>query len=154
MQEVVVPPITDPQAIAHPKLRELASEAVWVAKLEEAADALDDLLIDPLTGVDAVVPTAEQVVDATDDPLRVALAVVTSARDEADAALEGRLAAWLAADPEHWPISRLALLDAWRDALGNLHHPVPSWVRVLTTNAALAHVQQDPYGRQRGLDLD
>ena len=147
-------PITDAQAIGHPVLRELALEAAWVAKLEDAAGALEDLvadLVDPLTDADASEPAEDR---AAEDPLEVALSVVASARDEADAALEGRLAAWLAEDPEHWPIFRLALLDAWRDERGALNPSAPGWVRVLTTNAALAHFQQDPYGRQRVVDLE
>ncbi len=137
-------------------LRELAHAAVWVAQLEAAVDALEDLVsdLDPPAEADTDAPSGKRAVDDAGEPLRVALAVVTAAYEEADAALEGRLAAWLAQDPEHWPIFRLALLESWRDEGDDLHRPVPGWVRVLTTNAALAHFQQDPYGRRRALDLD
>lgn len=146
-------PISDPGAINHPVLRDIALEAAWVAKLEEAVDALEDLVEDLAEPVADAWGDGEGTVDDEDAPFRVALSVVTSARDEADAALEGRLAGWLAEDPEHWPIFRLALLDAWRDEQGGVSHAGPGWVRVLTTNAALAHFQQDPYGRQRVVDL-
>ena len=150
-------PITDPQAIEHPALRELALEAAWVAKLEDAADALEDIvedLAEPVADPGGDGSGEARPVDDEEDPLRLALSVVASARDDTEAALEGRLAGWLAEDPEHWPIFRLALLDAWRDERGGLNQSVPGWVRALTTNAALAHVQHDPYGRRRELDLD
>ncbi len=154
-----MPPITHPQAITHPTLREFAMAAVWVAKLEDAVEALEDLvdLLDPHADADGdelgEERAAGDAVDDGDESLEVALSVVTAAREEADAALEARLAAWLAADPEHWPIFRLALFDAWRDERGGLDPTVPGWVRVLTTNAAVAHFQQDPYGRRREVDL-
>lgn len=151
-----MPPITDPLAITHPTLREFAMAAVWVAKLEDAVEALEDLvdLLDPHADAYGDELGEERAIgDAVDDSLEVALSVVTAAREEADAALEARLAAWLAADPEHWPIFRLVLFDAWRDERGGLDPTVPEWVRVLTTSAALAHFQQDPYGRQRAVDL-
>ena len=154
-----MPPVTDPLAITHPTLREFAMAAVWVAKLEDAVEALEDLveLLDPHADADEAQPGEEQAtgddVNDVDDSLEVALSVVTTAREEADATLEARLAAWLAADPEHWPIFRLALFDAWRDERGGLVPMVPGWVQVLTTNAALAHFQQDPYGRRRKVDL-
>ncbi len=114
-------------------------------------------LLDPLADTDAVESgderATDEALDDTEDPLEVALSVVTTAREDADAALEARLAAWLAEDPEHWSIFRLVLFDAWRDERGGLEPTVPSWVRVLTTSAALAHFQQDPYGRQRAVDL-
>ncbi len=113
--------------------------------LDPHADADGDELGEERAAGDAV--------DDGDESLEVALSVVTAAREEADAALEARLAAWLAADPEHWPIFRLALFDAWWDERGGLDPTVPGWVRVLTTNAALAHFQQDPYGRRREVDL-
>ena len=152
-----MPPITDPQAIEHPTLRELAREAVWVAKLEDAVGALEDLiadLLEPLTDVDASLTSEDQAADEEEDPLQVALSVVASAHEEADAALEDRLANWLAEDPEHWPIFRLALLEAWRDERGSLNPAAPGWIRVFATNAALTHFQQDRYGRQREIDLD
>ena len=152
-----MPPITDPKAVEHSTLRELAREAVWVAKLEDAVEALEDLitdLVEPLNDVDAAATGEDRTPDEVEDPLQVALSVVASTYEEADAALEGRLTEWLAEDPEHWPIFRLALLDAWRNERGGLNPNVPGWIRVLVTNAALAHFQQDPYGRQGAVDLD
>ena len=94
-----MPPITDPQAIEHPTLREFVMEAVWVAKLEDAVEALEDLieLFDPLADANGIEPSEGRTAgDAVDDALEVALSVVTTAREAADAALEARLAAWLA----------------------------------------------------------
>ncbi|MDQ3654212.1 MAG: hypothetical protein M3457_03915, partial [Chloroflexota bacterium] len=106
----------------HPTLREFAMAAVWVAKLEDAVEALEDLvvLLDPHADADggepgvglAPIDAVEGAEDGADDALEVALSVVTTVREEADAALEARLAVWLAEDPEHWPIFRLALFDA------------------------------------------
>jgi len=100
-----MPPVTDPLAITHTTLREFAMAAVWVAKLEDAVEALEDLveLFDPLADANGIEPsegrTADDAVgdvDDVDDALEVALSVVTTAREAADAALEARLAAWLA----------------------------------------------------------
>ena len=158
-EEPAIPPVTDPLAIEHPTLREFAMAAVWVAKLEDAVEALENLvdLLDPRADADGDEPGEERTigddVDKVDDLLEVALSVVTVAREEADAALEARLVAWLPAAPEHSAIFRLALFDAWRDERGGLDPTVLGWVRGLTTNAALAHFQQDPYGRRREIDL-
>ena len=95
----------------------------------------------------------DEALDDVEDPLEVALSVVTTAREDADAALGTRLTTWLAEDPEHWSIFRLVLFDAWRDDRGGLVPNSPGWVRVLATNTGLAHFQQDPYGRQRAVDL-
>ncbi len=152
-----MPPITDPQEVEHPTLRELAREAVWVAKLEDAVAALEDLiadLLEPLPDIDAAATSENQPPDGVEDPLQVALSVVASTHEEADATLEGRLTQWLAEDPEHWPIFRLVLLDTWLNERVCLDPAAPGWIRVLATNAALAHFQQDRYGRQRVLDLD
>ena len=72
--------------------------------------------------------------------------------EEADQALEARVTEWLAQDPEHWPIFRLVVLDPWQEQPGQWRKDAPGWVRSLGTNTALAHFQQDPYGRQRVID--
>ena len=81
-----------------------------------------------------------------EDPLPVALSVVQSAYEDADRALEERVIAWLATDPEHWPIFRLVLLDAWQDRPGRWRNGVTRWVRGLGSDTVLAHFQQNPYG--------
>ena len=146
-------PITDPDQVDHPALREPARVASWVARLEEAVEALEDLVAD-LAGGDEPDARAEgSATPAHEDPLEVALSVVRAAYEEADRALEERRVAWLGEDPEHWPIFRLAVLDPWQVEPGGWRAGAPRWVRVLATDAVLAHFQHDPYGRRRTLDL-
>ena len=142
-------PPTDPAQVDHPALRELSLQAVWVAKLEEAMEVLEDLVVDLSDDdEDQAEPESDD-----EDPLAVALAVVQAAYEDADRALEERAIAWLAADPEHWPIFRLVLLDPWKEAPGQWRAGAPRWVRVLAADTVLAHFQQDPYGRRREIDL-
>ena len=137
-----MPPIAEPAHVDHPELRELALQAAWVAKLEEATEVLDDLVV-ALTedGDDA----GENVNPANENPLAVALSVVRAAYEDAD---RERAIAWLAEDPEHWPIFRLVLLDPWQGEPGRWREGVPRWVRALGSDTVLAHFQQDPYGRR------
>ena len=73
-----MPPPTDPAMVDHPKLRGLALRAAWVAKLEEAEGALEDLVLD--LAADADEDNAEMDVNLDDDdPLAVALSVVQAA---------------------------------------------------------------------------
>lgn len=121
-------------------------EAAWVAKLEAAVEAVEELLVPADTG--------EEVSDWGDeDSLAVALEVVEAAYEAADQALEERVIAWLAEDPEHWPIFRLVVLDPWQERPGGWRAEAPSWVRSLGTDAVMAHFQQDLYGRRRTLDI-
>ena len=138
---------SDPTQIDHADLREFAIQAVWVAKLEEAAGVLEELVIDL---VDDDRPDETAVWD--EDPLEVARSVVNANFEAADQALEVRVTEWLAQDPEHWPIFRLVVLDPWQEQPGRWHKDTPGWVRSLGTNTAAAHFQQDPYGRQRVVD--
>jgi hypothetical protein len=135
----------------------LALRAAWVAKLEDAVNALQDLVED-LDDV-AAPSDAEHDGDGEDetqeeDPLAVALGVVEERYEEEDRELEGRLIAWLSEDPEHWSIFRLVVLDPWQERPGVWRAGAPGWVRALATDAALAHFQHDPLGRQQVLDLD
>ena len=59
----------DPADIDHPQLREFAIQAVWVAKLEEAVDVLEDLVMEP-EGEEPVSEAERE----EDHPLEVALA--------------------------------------------------------------------------------
>ncbi len=139
----------DPTQIEHPDLREFAVQAAWVAKLEDAVEVLEELVVDI---VDDDRP--DEIPVWEEDPLEVALSVVNNNYEEADQALEARVTEWLAQDPEHWPIFRLVVLDPWQEQPGQWREDTPGWVRTLGTNTALAHFQQDPYGRQRVIDFD
>ena len=145
-----MPPITDPAQVDHPELRELALQAAWVAKLEEATEALGDLVVDLADDED---DAGMDVDPADEDPLGVALAVVQAAYEDADRALEERATAWLADDPEHWPVFRLVLLDPWQEGTGRWRAGAPRWVLALATDTVLAHFRHDPYGRRRELRL-
>ena len=103
-----MPSVTEPAQVDHPVLRELALRAASVAKLEEAVEALEDLIPHLSEDEDEAEPSDE-------DPLAVALPVVQAAYEDADRELEANAIAWLAADPEHWPIFRLVLLDPWQE---------------------------------------
>ena len=137
-------PIADPTQIDHAVLRDLALEAAWVAKLEGAVDALEDRLVPP--GDDGSAPDGAG--DGDDgDPLAVALEVVEAAYEAAFRALEVRLLAWLADDPERWALLFLVLAP-WQAAPAQWRADAPGWVRVLGPEAVLAHARQNPYGRQ------
>ena len=109
---------------------------------------MEDLVLD-LTEDEELAPDD----DAGEEPLAVALSVVQSTYEEADRTLEERVAVWLAEDPEHWPIFRLVVLDPWQRDPGQSHEGVPRWVRTLGANTTIAHFQQDPFERQRVVDI-
>jgi hypothetical protein len=138
---------SDPTLVDHPQLRKFAVQAAWVAKLEDAVEVLEELVVD-LADDDR--PADIQVWD--EDPLEVALSVVYANFEAADQELEAEVTEWLGQDPEHWPIFRLVVLDPWQEQPGRWREDAPGWVRSLGTNTALAHFQQDPYGRQRVVD--
>ena len=143
-------PISEPDGVEHPELRQLALQAAWVAKLEAALGVLDDLLAaHEGGGGDAAGAPGED----DPNPLGVAYAVVLAAFEEADQALEAALIEWLGRDPEHWPIFRLVVLDPWSTGPGRVRDEAPGWVRSIATNGTIAHYQQDPYGRRRTVDL-
>ncbi|CAA9554645.1 MAG: hypothetical protein AVDCRST_MAG19-1117 [uncultured Thermomicrobiales bacterium] len=81
-------------------------------------------------------------------PLAGALSVVGAAYEDADRELEERAIAWLARDPEHWPIFRLVALNPWQEEPGRWREGVPRWLRILATDAVLGRFQQDPCGRR------
>jgi hypothetical protein len=153
MITTTAPRYLDPRVVEHPELREFALQAAWVARLEESVEALEDLAQDLRTGERDADPNA--VLEPwEEDPLDAALLIVTNAHEEADRDLETGLIEWLARDPEHWPIFRLVVFDAWQESPGRWREDVPRWVQSLGTNTILAHFQQDPYGRQRGVEPD
>ena len=79
----------------------------------------------------------------------MALSASNANVEEADQALEPRLAEWLAQGPEHWSIFRLVVLDPWQEEPGRWREDAPGRVQSIGTNIALAHFQQDAYRRQR-----
>jgi len=141
-------PIGEPARIDHPRLRDLAEQAVWVAKLEEAMEVLEDLAGDAYP--DASTDAPAEGVD--DDPLAVAWEFVQARWEDEDRGLEERVVTWLAADPEHWSIFRLILLDPWQVAPGQWRSGTPRWVRTLGTDTIIAHFRDDPSGRQHQPD--
>ena len=141
--------VNDPTQVDHPDIREFAVQAAWVAKLEDAVGVLEEFVVDLVN--------EEQRSDREPwevDPLEVAGSVVDANFEAAELELEARVTEWLVQDPEHWPIFRLVVLDPWQEQPGQWHEDVPGWVRTLGTNAALAHFQQDPYGRQQVIDVN
>jgi hypothetical protein len=144
--------ISNPTHVDNTELRELAIQAAWVAKLEDAVEILEDLVF-AVDNDEAETEPDPDLEPWEEDPLVVALDVVRANAEEADRSLEERVTTWLAADPEHWPIFRLAVLDPWQEQPGQWRNDVPGWVLSLGSNTILAHVQQDPFGRQMsGLD--
>src|SRR5215218_2011170 len=144
--------ISNPSHVDNPELGELAMQAAWVAKLEDAVAVLEDLVFATDNDDEEIEPNPD-LEPWEEDPLDVALDVVRANAEEADRRLEERVAAWLAQDPEHWPIFRLAVLDPWQGQPGQWRDDVPGWVLSLGSNTILAHYQQDPFGRQQFSDL-
>jgi hypothetical protein len=136
--------INDPTQIDHADFREFAVQAAWLAKLEDAVGVLEELVVDLVDE-----EQRSELEHWEEDPLEVALSVVEANFEAADQELEGRVAEWIARDPENWPIFRLVVLDPWQEQPGRRRENAPDWVRSLGTNTALAHFQQDPYGRHR-----
>jgi hypothetical protein len=145
--------ITDPAHVDNPELRDLAIQAAWVAKLEDAVAVLEDLVFSVDDDAEVTEPDPDRE-PWDEDPLVVALDVARANAEDADRLLEERVTAWLAQDPEHWPIFRLAVLDSWQERPGEWRGDVPGWVLSLGSNTILAHVQQDPFGRQQMSGLD
>src|SRR5687768_5959014 len=139
--------IYDPAQLAHPRLREFAVVAAWIATLAESVSDLEDLLID--------VPPEERVPPDFStrwpwefDSLVVALKVVQLNREESARGLEELVATWLGEDPETWPVLRLTVTDPWKELAGIWSANTPEWVRTLGAIATNAHVKYDPFGRR------
>ncbi len=143
-------PIRTPADIDHDQLRELAEAARWVAKLEDTVGDLEDLVNDTVffNMTDEEAETEESKDPADQETMLVALELVRGCFEHEDAVLEDRLDRWLAEDPEHWPIFRLAVMDQWQTGPGEWRRDVPRWVLTLGTNAAAAHFHRDPFGRR------
>ncbi len=155
--------ITRPEGVDDPQLREFAQRALWVSKLEETMEFLEDLVHDEVhafrldeQGDDPIAGAADSGVNvslADEHPYEIAHALVGEHWEEADRELEADLRAWLARDPEHWSIFALVLLNPWRTPAERWRRDTPRWVRTLCTNTISAHFQHDQYGRQRLVDL-
>ena len=138
--------IYDPVRITHPKLREFAYQAAWIATVAEAASDLEDLLVD--------VPPRERVLPDFSTPwpwdfdsFIVALSVIQHNREAAEQGLEELVATWLGEDLENWPVFRLTLTDPWQERPGIWSEETPEWVRTLGRIAATAHETAGPLGR-------
>jgi hypothetical protein len=139
--------ISDSTQSDHPDLREFAVMATWVATREDAVGVREELVVDLVDE-----EQRSKLEPGEDDPLEVAWSVVYANCEAADQEVEARVTEGLAQDPEPWPIVRLGVRDPWPEQPGRWGEGVPGWVRSLGTNTALAHVQQDPYRRQRVVD--
>ena len=138
--------IYDPARIRHPRLREFAYQAAWIATVTEAASDLEDLLVD--------VPPPERVLPDYSTPwpwdfdsFIVALSVMNHTREAAEQGLAELVGTWLGEDPENWPVFRLTLIDPWQERPGIWSENAPEWVRTLGTIAATAHAR---YGLAAG----
>jgi hypothetical protein len=138
----------DPVRITHPRLREFAYQAAWIATVAEAASDLEDLLVD--------VPPEERTLPDFSTPwpwdfdsFIVALSIVNHTREAAEQSLAALVATWLREDPENWPVFRLTLLDPWQERPGIWSEDAPEWVRTLDRIAATAHEKYDSVGRRR-----
>jgi hypothetical protein len=139
--------IYDPAQLSHPRLREFAVGAAWIATLDEAANDLEDLLIDVPPDV-RVLPDFSTPWPWDVDSFVVALSVMTHTREAAEQGLEELVDPWLGEDRENWPVFLLTLVDPWQERPSIWSEDAPEWVRTLGTIATNAHVKYDPFGRR------
>jgi hypothetical protein len=137
----------DPVRITHPRLREFAYQAAWIATVAESASDLEDLLVD--------VPPAERVLPDYSTPwpwdfdsFVVALSIMNHTRQAAEQGLTELVATWLGEDPENWPVFRLTFIDPWQERPGIWSEETPEWVRTLGAIAATARETDDAFGRR------
>ena len=136
--------IYDPAGLRHPTLRECAYQAAWIATVTEAANDLEDLVVD-VPPADRVLPDYSTPWPWDVDSFVVAHSVMTHARQNAEQSLENLLASWLGEDPENWPVLRLSLIDPWQERPGVWSEETPEWIRVL---GAVARETADPFRRR------
>ncbi len=139
--------IYDPAQLTHPRLREFAIVAAWIATLAESANDLEDLLVD--------VPPEERVLPDYSTPwpwdfdsFIVALSIMNHTREAAEQSVADLLTTWLGEDPENWPVFRLSLIDPWQERPGIWSEETREWVRTLGRIATIAHEKYDPFGRR------
>jgi hypothetical protein len=136
--------IYDPADLRHPQLRDCAYQAAWIATVTEAANDVEDLLVD-VPPEERVLPDFSAPWPWDFDSFVVAHSVMNHARQNAEQSLENLLARWLAEDPENWPVLRLTLVDPWQERPGVWSEETPEWIRIL---GGIAHETADPIGRQ------
>ena len=136
--------IYDPAQLRHPTLRECAYQAAWIGTVTEAANDVEDLLID--------VPPQERVLPDFSTPwpwdfdsFVVSLSIMNQTRAVAEQSLAALVASWLSEDPENWPVLRLSLIDPWQERPGVWSEETPEWIRIL---GAIAYETADPFGRR------
>jgi hypothetical protein len=137
----------DPVRITHPRLREFAYQAAWIATVAESASDLEDLLVD-VPPEERTLPDFSTPWPWDFDPLVVALSIVNHTREAAEQSLEELVATWLGEDPENWPVFRLTLIDPWQERPGIWSEETPECVRTLGAIATNAHETADPFGRR------
>ena len=137
--------IYDPAGLRHPTLRECAYHAAWIATVTEAANDVEDLLVD-VPPQDRVLPDFSTPWPWDFDSFVVALSVMTHARQAAMHSLENLMTNWLGEDPENWPVLHLSLIDPWQERPGIWSEETPEWIRILD---AVANVPADPFGRRQ-----
>jgi hypothetical protein len=145
--KAVMDRIYDPAQLTHPRLRECAVVAAWIATVAESANDLEDLLID-VPPEERIRPDYSTPWPRDFDSLVVAHHVVQSNREAAEQGLEELVATWLGEDRENRPVVRLTLIDPWKELAGIWNADTPEWVRTLGTIATTAHVKYDPFGRR------
>jgi hypothetical protein len=138
--------IYDPAQLSHPRLREFAVVAAWIATLAAAANDLEDLLAD-VPPEDRVLPDFSTPWPWDLDSFVVALSVMTHTREAAEQGLAELVATWLGEDRENWPVLQLTLIDPWQELADVWSEETSEWVRTLGTIASIAHVKDDPFGR-------
>jgi hypothetical protein len=136
--------IYDPAALRHPKLRECVYQAAWIATVAEAANDVEDHLVD-VPAEDRVLPDYSTPWPWDFESFVTALSVMSHAREAAERSLSALVSDWLAEDPENWPVFRLTLVDPWQERPGDWSEETPEWVRIL---GAIAHETADPFGRR------
>jgi len=136
--------IYDPAQLIHPKLRECAYQAAWIATVTEAASDVEDLLID-VPPQDRVLPDFSTPWPWDFDSFVVALSVMNHARQNAKQSLENLLASWLGEDPENWSVLHLSLINPWQERPGVWSEETPEWIRIL---GAIAQETADSFGRR------
>jgi hypothetical protein len=139
--------IYDPVRIRHPRLREFAYQAAWIATVAEAADDLEDLLVD-VPPQERVLPDFSAPWPWDFDSFIVAHSVMQHNRDAAEQNLAELVAPWLAEDPENWSVFHMTLIEPWQERPGIWSENTPEWVRTLGRIAATAHETADPFGRR------
>ena len=139
--------IYDPVRLTHPKLRDFAFAASWIATVVETANDLEDLFID-VPADEPLLPDFRTPLPWEFDSMAVALRIDRNYRKEAEQSLKQLLASWLGEDRENWPVLQLTLIDPWQEPPDIWSEQAPDWVRTLATIGATAHAKYDPFDRR------